>query len=43
MDRLCAHDPFLAELCNAVKTQAETKMIAGGVDIAAIKARLGRP
>src|SRR5262249_19060965 len=42
MDRRCAHDPFLIALCDAVKAQAEAKMIAGGVDVAAIKSRLGQ-
>ena len=40
MDRACAFDPFLAELCAAVKEQAEAKMIAGGVDVAAVKRRV---
>jgi putative hydrolase of HD superfamily len=40
MDKLCAHDSFLMELCEAVKAQAETKMIAEGVDVEAIKERL---
>jgi putative hydrolase of HD superfamily len=39
MDKLCAHDPFLVELCEAVKAQAETKMITEGVDVDAIKKR----
>jgi putative hydrolase of HD superfamily len=38
MDRHCAHDPFLAALCEAVRAQAEAKMIAGGVDVAAVTA-----
>ncbi|MGH6944448.1 MAG: HD domain-containing protein [Geminicoccaceae bacterium] len=40
MDQACAHDPFLAALCAAVKAQAEAKMRAGGVDVDGIKQRL---
>lgn len=39
----CAHDPFLAELCAAVRAAAEDKMRAAGVDPAAVRARLPRP
>jgi putative hydrolase of HD superfamily len=41
MDAACAHDPFLAALCDAVKAQAEAKMRAGGIDVDAVKRRLG--
>jgi putative hydrolases of HD superfamily len=37
MDRHCAHDPFLAGLCEAVKQQAEGKMRAAGIDVDAVK------
>ena len=37
MDRACAVDPFLEALCEAVKCQAEAKMAAGGIDVAAVK------
>ena len=40
MDAACAHDPFLAAFCAAVKAQAEEKMRAGGVDTDAVKARI---
>ena len=40
MDAACAHDPFLAAFCSAVKAQAEEKMRAGGVDTDAVKARI---
>lgn len=40
MDAACAHDPFLAGFCTAVKAQAEEKMRAGGVDVAAVKVRV---
>jgi putative hydrolase of HD superfamily len=43
MDAACAHEPFLATLCEAVKAQAEAKMRAGGIDVDAIKRRLGVP
>src|SRR5262245_8837623 len=41
MDARCSHDAFLAALCNAVKTQAEAKMMAAGVDVQSIRARVG--
>nr|WP_072386522.1 HD domain-containing protein [Hyphomicrobium sp. CS1BSMeth3] len=41
MDKVCAHDAFLVELCGAVKEQAEAKMLAAGVDVDAVKRRLG--
>lgn len=40
MDRPCAHDAFLAALCEAVKADSETKLCTAGVDVAAVKARL---
>jgi putative hydrolase of HD superfamily len=40
MDRACAFDPFLEALCQAVKSQAEAKMAAGGVDVAEVKRRV---
>jgi len=40
MDRHCAHDAFLATLCDAVKAQAEAKMAAAGIDVPAIRARI---
>jgi putative hydrolase of HD superfamily len=41
MDAACAHEPFLAALCDGVKAQAEVKMRAGGIDVDAVKRRLG--
>lgn len=41
MDRHCAHDRFLGALCNAVKADAEAKMRQAGVDVDAVKQRLG--
>jgi putative hydrolases of HD superfamily len=41
MDAACAHEPFLAVLCDGVKAQAEVKMRAGGIDVDAVKRRLG--
>lgn len=40
MDRPCAHDAFLMAFCAAVKDEAEAKLREGGVDVAAVKARL---
>src|SRR5215469_7689235 len=37
MDRFCAHDRYLRELCAAVKQEAEVKMRSGGVDVEAVK------
>ena len=42
MDAACAHDPFLAGFCAAVKDQAEAKMRDGGVDVDAVKMRVMR-
>jgi putative hydrolase of HD superfamily len=39
MDKHCQHDAFLQSLCNAVKREAETKMLAGGVNVNAVKRR----
>jgi len=41
MDRFCAHDRYLRELCAAVKQEAEEKMRVGGVDVEAVKRRSG--
>jgi len=41
MDRACAHDSFLAALCQAVKDASETKMRAAGIDVDGVKQRLG--
>ena len=40
MDGPCAFDPFLTAFCDAVKTQAETRMRAAGVDPEDIKRRV---
>ena len=40
MDKHCQHDAFLQSLCNAVKREAEVKMLAGGLDIEAVKKRI---
>lgn len=40
MDKHCAHDAFLRELCAAVKDAAEEKLREGGIDVIGIKARL---
>ena len=41
MDERCAHDPFLRALCAGIRARAEEKMRAGGVDVDAIRRRLG--
>ena len=41
MDRFCAHDRYLRELCAAVKHEAEEKMRSGGVDVEAVKRKSG--
>jgi putative hydrolase of HD superfamily len=41
MDERCAHDAFLRQLLVGVRTAAETKMREGGVDLAAVRARIG--
>jgi putative hydrolases of HD superfamily len=40
MDQACAHDPFLAAFCEAVKEQSEAKMRAAGIDVDGVKRRL---
>jgi putative hydrolase of HD superfamily len=40
MDQACAHDPFIAALCAAVKDDSEAKMRAAGVDVDGVKQRL---
>ena len=40
MDARCSHDAFLTVLCNAVKAQAEAKMVGEGVDVTSIRARV---
>lgn len=37
MDARCAHEPFLQELLAGIRTEAEAKMKAGGVDVAALR------
>ncbi|MEH2506402.1 putative hydrolase of HD superfamily [Bradyrhizobium sp. AZCC 1578] len=37
----CSYDPFLAALCAAVRSQAESKMVSSGIDLALIKRRIG--
>lgn len=41
MERHCAHDRFLRELCAAVRTAAEEKLVSCGIDVQSIKQRLG--
>jgi putative hydrolases of HD superfamily len=41
MDERCAHDAFLRQLVLGVRTAAETKMREGGVDVDAVRARIG--
>lgn len=41
MDDRCAHDAFLQQLLIGVRTTAETKMRDGGVDLDAVRARIG--
>ena len=41
MDERCAHDAFLRALCAGIRARAEEKMRAGGVDVDAIRRRLG--
>lgn len=40
MDKHCAHDTFLSAMGSAIKQQAERKMQAGGIDVAAVKAKV---
>ena len=42
MDKYCKYDPFLKELCNKIKEEAEDKMIEGGIDVESVKARATR-
>lgn len=37
MDRACAHDRFLAALCDAVKARAEAKLAAAGHDVGRLR------
>jgi putative hydrolase of HD superfamily len=39
----CAHDEFLAAMACAVMDEAERKMSAGGIDVAAVRAAHGDP
>jgi putative hydrolase of HD superfamily len=41
MDRFCAHDSYLRDLCAAVKFEAEAKMRASAVDVEAVKRKSG--
>jgi putative hydrolases of HD superfamily len=40
MDIHCQYDGFLSKLCQAIKGEAEEKLLAAGIDVAAIKHRL---
>jgi putative hydrolase of HD superfamily len=40
MDQACAHDPYLAAFCEAVKEQSEAKMRKAGIDVDGVKRRL---
>ncbi len=40
MDKHCTHDAFLKAFCDAVKNDAELKLIEGGVSVQAIKEKL---
>src|SRR5262249_8656340 len=41
MERHCAHDTFLRAFCSALQRDAEAKMHGAGIDVQALKARLG--
>jgi putative hydrolases of HD superfamily len=41
MDASCQYDQFLVRVCEAIKHQAEEKLLTGGIDIQQVKARLG--
>jgi putative hydrolase of HD superfamily len=41
MDASCGHDRFLRAFCAAVRSRAENKLQAGGVDVIALRTRLG--
>jgi len=40
MDASCQHDTFLRMLCEAIKQDAEKKLLDGGIDINAVKERI---
>jgi putative hydrolases of HD superfamily len=40
MDKYCQHDTFLKALCNSVKRAGEVKMVAGGIDVTAVKEKI---
>lgn len=40
MDAHCQYDSFLQKLCQAIKGEAEEKLIAAGIDVSAIKDRV---
>lgn len=42
MDQYCEYDPFLKELCQEIKAEAEDKMIKGGIDVQSVKAKATR-
>jgi hypothetical protein len=41
MNEACAYDPFLNALREKIANEAEKKMLAGGVNVSAIRKRLG--
>jgi len=41
MDQRCAHDGFLRQLLSGIRATAETKMRQGGVDVDAVRSRIG--
>jgi 5'-deoxynucleotidase YfbR-like HD superfamily hydrolase len=41
MDERCAHDAFLRHLVAGIRAAAETKMREGGVDVDAVRGRIG--
>lgn len=41
MDASCQHDTFLMLVCEAIKQEAEQKLIDGGIDINEVKKRIG--
>jgi putative hydrolases of HD superfamily len=41
MDERCAHDAFLRHLLGGIRATAETKMREGGVDVDAVRSRIG--
>jgi len=40
MDKHCGHDSFLKAFCEAIKNDAERKLVAGGISVQAIKEKL---